>query len=227
MKYGRRVAIDPRDDLHPIRARIGQAVERRNITWALGHALTMDQGNTGTCVGHGLKALLMASPVKRGTPTAHPTPYEIYRRAILLDEWSDNDAEEHAPDSALQAGTSVRAGAKALQDLGLVSSYDWAHDVNPMIDFLCGHGPVVIGVNWYDTMEEPDAHGLIKIGPSASVVGGHCVCIVGWSQTHGRFQGVNSWGRSWGVDGRFSISAEDMERLIHEDGEICAPVERR
>src|SRR4051812_33079979 len=109
--FGRRYVVDQRDQAHPLRARVGPTVERRTITWALAHNRTMDQGNTGTCVGHGWKALLMGQPIARGLPVSKPTAFGIYRAAIPLDEWTDNDGEVGLPDAELQSGTSVRAGA--------------------------------------------------------------------------------------------------------------------
>jgi len=38
---------------------------------------------------------------------------------------------------------------------------------------------------------------------------------------------VNSWGERWGQGGEAWLSFADLERLIHEEGEACGPVEKR
>jgi len=41
------------------------------------------------------------------------------------------------------------------------------------------------------------------------------------------FRAINSWGRSWGQNGRFWIRQDDLMLLLQEDGEACAAVEQR
>jgi len=47
------------------------------------------------------------------TVKSGPTPWDIYRGAVAVDEWSDNDDEASLPDGdpGMDSGTSVRAGA--------------------------------------------------------------------------------------------------------------------
>ena len=174
----------------------------------------LDQGATGTCVGHGFRHLLTGYP----QPMAHPAPsaFAIYDRAIQLDEWADNDR-----DTARQFGTSVRAGAKVLQELGLISAYGWAFDLDTALAWLSWHGPLVIGTNWYDSMFERGRDGYLRIPPGARVAGGHCTLVVGIDVKRGAVRGLTSW-RDWGY---WWLSFEDFARLIREDGECCSPTE--
>lgn len=100
----------------------------------------------------------------------------------------------------------------------------WGWSVEELIDAVRYVGPVVVGTNWYDDMFYPNSRGLIKA--TGSIAGGHAYLISGYNTRNGLFRGKNSWGRGWGRLGRFSIPAEDMSRLISEDGEICLAVER-
>jgi hypothetical protein len=157
-------------------------------------------------------------------PTADMDPMYLYDQFIKDDEWSENDN-----DTERQFGTSVRAGAKHLQKTGRVKSYLWAEGVEDVRAWhLSNFGTVVLGVNWYTGMFEPDSEGYIKV--SGIVEGGHCVKTTGWNDTArpgGVVYGQNSWDEDWGVKGRFRIRRDDLERLIMEQGEACAAVEQK
>lgn len=190
----------------------------------------LDQGNTGTCVAHGWTAKVNAAPIMQKMAL---TPYDFYRRIVQVDEWADNDYEATAPDSDLQSGTSVRAGAKTLVTLGYAKSYLWAEsaaDVRAWI--LAGFGGVVIGVNWYTGMMSTDGEGFLTV--SGRPEGGHCVYLNGYNdkvrhngRTVAAARGQNSWGKDWGQKGRFWIDVDSLQRLIAEDGECCALTEVR
>lgn len=172
-----------------------------------------NQLNTPMCVGYSWAHWVEDGPI--GHPGAAPVipPRIIYDEAQKLDEWEGNDYD----------GTSVRAGAKYLQSLGYIKEYRWAWDVQTLVDALLTLGPVVIGINWYNNMFEPNRDAIIKIG--GGIAGGHAILVDGVSKTKQLFRLKNSWGRDWGNNGFAYISFDDMERLISEDGEVAIAVE--
>jgi len=229
--FGRLHAPDPRDLRFLLRQtpRAAAVIRRANHLWAYFDA-PFDQGNTGTCVGHGWKAFLVSAPIIQSDADEAPTPFEIYDSALPIDEWPENDH-----DTGRQFGTSVRAGAKALSTMGYVGEYRWVYDVNGAADWLGGMdaegrfvgGPLVIGVNWYDSMFNTDLDGFLRISADSSVAGGHCVCLLGWNEKRGFAYGINSWGSGWGRRGRFNMPGEVLQRLLAEDGEACSATEIR
>jgi hypothetical protein len=180
--------------------------------WALPECL--DQGNEGACVGYGWTHELYAEPDR----VVGVDPKAVYHRAQQLD---DRPGEAYS-------GTSVLAGAKTIQELGHLVEYRWALDVQDVLATLSVHGPVVIGVNWHQGMENVDHNGFVHVtGP---VRGGHCVILRGVISdptSHGWvILGKNSWGPRWGREGDFKLTALDLEKLLKEDGEVCVPVVR-
>lgn len=226
---GRLHAPDVRDTNYLMVAtpRAIAVVARRNHLWAYFDA-PLDQGNTGTCVAHGWKHWLSAAPVIQSDVDEPPYPFDMYDEMILLDEFPENDH-----DADRQMGTSVRAGAKVLQGKGYLKSYSWAWSVETAADWLAGidaegrfvGGPVVIGVEWRDGMWNTDSEGFLRV--SGNVVGGHCVCLLGWNEKRGFAYGINSWGTSFGVRGRFYLAGEDFKKLMQEGGEVCTSAEVR
>ena len=211
---GRRFSPDARDHAYLLRA--AEATQpRRNKTWPL-FSRHLDQGATGTCVGHAWRHLLTGTPRPFRNPT--PSAFEIYDRATVVDEWSDNDNDVNR-----QFGTSVRAGAKVLQGMGLIASYGWAYDIGTAIDWLCWKGPLVAGTIWMESMFERNKWGHIGVDRGGRVAGGHAYLWAGWNEKRGAVYCVNSW-RDWGG---FFLAGEDAEWLLKQNGEVCSPTESR
>jgi hypothetical protein len=138
----------------------------------------------------------------------------MYSEAQKVDEWEGEDYD----------GTSVRAGAKILQQMGYISQYLWAWDIETVLSTLLNVGPVVVGTLWYESMFDPDPlYGLVKIEGEA--VGGHAYVLNGVNLNSGLIRAKNSWSKEWGKNGHFRIKIEDFERLLHEDGEACIATE--
>jgi len=212
---GRRYAPDARDHAYLLRAADPAGQPRRNKIWPL-FARHRDQGATGTCVGHAWRHLLTGTPVPQRNP--YPSAFEIYDRATVVDEWSDNDNDVHR-----QFGTSVRAGAKVLQGMGLIASYGWAYDIDTAIDWLCWRGPLVAGTAWYESMFTRGGEGYVGVDRNSRAAGGHAYLWAGWSEKRGAVYCVNSW-RDWGG---FFLAGEDAEWLLKQNGEVCSPTESR
>lgn len=193
----------------------------RSFTWAPG-PVVLDQGSEGACVGHGWAHELAARPAKvQGVDSV--LAFELYRSAQRLDEWPGEQYE----------GTSVLAGAKAVQAVGLIGEYRWCFSVDDLVTALGYHGPVVIGVDWYSGMMDTDPYGFIR--PTGMIVGGHCVMLhrVRLERSAGVIdpvrsfvEGVNSWGPGWGDNGRFKLSLVDVA-VLFPGGDWCVPMRRR
>lgn len=190
----------------------------------------LDQGVTGTCVAHGWASKIHAAPFMQPIPMS---VFDLYRRIVVVDEWPENDFESGAPDNQLQSGTSVRAGAKILTNLGLAQSYLWAQSAEDVRSWiLAGFGGVVIGIWWKNAMMQTDSEGFISY--TGSNAGGHCVYINGWNdrvKRGGKYVRAariqNSWGKQWGQSGRCWFEMSELDAAIKEDGEACALTEIR
>jgi hypothetical protein len=214
---------DPRSRKFPVRATLPSRVAKRPVFWQEG--VVLDQGSEGACVGFGWTAELLAEPVapspQPDVPVAESYATFVYRRAQKIDEWDGEDYE----------GTSVLAGAKIMHADGHITSYRWCFGVRDVRDAIIEHGPVVIGVPWYSSMYSTRKSGLVTI--SGKKVGGHCILVTGYHpafEIEGKVQEVfrwrNSWGPSYGVNGSGFITYDDLDRLLRDQGEACAPVGR-
>jgi hypothetical protein len=210
---GRRLAPDPRDTAFPMAAVLPQRSVRPYRYWWTGGAW-LDQGAYSTCVGHAWAHWTEDGPV------THPgtiDPVAIYREATQLDPWPENDGGD------LDFGTSVRAGAQALQARGRISEYRWAWSVDDVVTAVLEVGPVVVGTWWTEAMFTPDREGIVRY--EGSHVGGHAYVINGMDMYRGLARAKNSWGRSFGRNGFFSLPLEDLDQLIRADGEACLALE--
>lgn len=205
----------------------------RSYTW--GCDVWNDQGWEGACVGFAWSHELSARPkiYRVGEDVAQ----RIYKRAQQLDQWPGENYE----------GTSVLAGIKAVQEMSgtqglpLIREYRWAFGIEEVVRVVGRRGPLVLGVNWYEGMDNVDANGFIHV--TGTIRGGHAVMAHGvkcvWKDplsTDRTFRNLdvnksfvklhNSWGKSWGNNGRAKISVAGLDRLLREYGEACIPMKR-
>lgn len=166
-----------------------------------------DQGMTPQCVAYSWLHWLEDGPVTQPDVQLHPPT--IYREAQRLDQWEGENYD----------GTSIRAGAKALQKRGHIGTYRWAWDVETLVEALLYEGPVVVGTRWHWDMVFPDEDGLVT--PTGPVIGGHAYVANGVNVQRGVIRFKNSWGRAWGRRGYFYMRIEDVEPLIDDHGEVC------
>lgn len=216
---GRRPAEDPRDAAYPLSAALPRRAPGVRYRYWWDRGWWGDQGWRPWCVAYAWLHWLEDGPstVAPRAPGVGPAadPSRVYYDAQRIDEW---------PGEAYD-GTSVRAGAKVLQGLGFIREYRWGWTLEDLLGAVLQLGPVVVGTWWYAGMFNPDAEGRIRI--SGPAVGGHAYLINGVSVARGLFRLKNSWGRRWGNQGRAWISFADMERLIHEQGEVCIALQER
>lgn len=202
-------------DVHPTAEPVARA-------WRTGPVL--DQGAEGACVGFGCALELSSSPIRV------PSVTNGYARTLYHDA-RDIDRTEHGAD--WPEGASVLAGAKVLRNRGFIDGCRWAFSVTDLRTAIITEGPAILGVNWYGDMYDTDPFGVVHVtGPW---VGGHCILVYGYSPRarisgrrgeHEIFRWQNSWGPSYGTNGRGIVLMADMERLLAENGEACIPIGR-
>ena len=215
---GRLPQFDARSRAFPIRSLVA-AKPPRSYTWSCG--VTIDQGMEGSCVGHAWAHELAARP--RVIPgVGHDFARRVYFDAQRIDEWDGGAYPGAAP---FYEGTSVLAGAKVVKALGAMDEYRWAFGLSDLILAVGYAGPAVLGINWYEGMFDPDPSGLVRV--SGDVAGGHAIVANGVSVKRRLVRLHNSWGPGWGVGGHAFIGWDDLERLLHEQGEACIPVGRK
>lgn len=227
-RLGRILEHDPRSiGNYPIRSLLTavQIRQPRSYTWAVN--LWLDQGQEGACVGFALNHELAARPRVVGGRT-NETAQRDYWEIQKGDPWPGgaySGADPH------YEGTSVLSGAKYMQDLGHYLEYRWTQDEAEMAAAVAWKGPVVLGINWYEGMFEPDEDGFIH--PTGRLLGGHAILAHGISVKNRKRNGKylpdhyklwNSWGPTWGDQGQARIARSDMARLLDENGEAMLPV---
>lgn len=217
-RLGRHIMLDSRSALYPVQeAEQAQLADR---LWTR-HIPILDQGDLGSCTGNGETGNLGTTPLWEALPANHPTLDEkeavvLYSAATKLDPY----AGTYPPTDTGSDGTSV---SKAAKNAGLISGYLNAATIMAMQTAL-QTGPVIIGINWYDSFDEPDSNGLITITKNASIRGGHEPMLRGVDLEKQQFFGDNSWSDTWGNKGSFLLSFADMERLLSESGDCTQPL---
>lgn len=219
-RLGRHIRHDPRSLRYQV-----AAVDPATLT-SVRHARqipVLDQGELGSCTGNAAEGALGTSPLyesladDRDRPTGDADADEdqavdLYSLATQLDDYDG----EYPPEDTGSDGLSV---AKACQQAGLISGYQHATSLNAALTALA-QGPVITGVNWYSSFDTPAADGTITIGRHASVRGGHEFVVDELDVERKRVGFTNSWGTSWGVDGRAYMSWDTWGQLLGEDGDV-------
>jgi hypothetical protein len=206
---GRRKQFDPASRAFGI-APLMLGLQPRSYTWSC--HVRLDQGDVGACVGFAWAAELAARPVIVPGMT-NASGLLFYRGAQAIDGFDDS-----------QEGTSVLAGAKVVRTAGHIPEYRWGFGLQDVLVGISRGGPGVFGLNWYRGMSYPDAEGIIR--PTGPIDGGHAILGRGVSMTRGLVRLHNSWGAGWGRGGDCYISFEDLDRLLHEEGEFAIPLSR-
>jgi hypothetical protein len=209
-RLGRIPEWDRRNEDYPVRALLPRTKLTYRYWWDEGG--WFNQGNKPICVGAGNWHWLVDGPICQPVGSTL-TPLQIYRGAQDNDEWPGRNYD----------GSSVLGAMKFLRLKGLVGRYHWAMSVQDIAYTVLLLGPMVAGINWYESMFYPNRKGLIIV--DGELCGGHCLVVNGVNMSTGQFRLKNSWGRKWGLLGRCYMSFPDMARLLAEDGEAAIATE--
>jgi hypothetical protein len=219
-RLGRHVRHDSRSLLYPWQE-TGQELKDVLLTR---HIDILDQGDIGSCTGNAETGALGTDPLYGTLP---PERQGTLGEALALTLYSaaeviDGDGP-YPPNDNGSTGLSV---CKAAKNAGLISGYVHCLTLTSVLDALSSGHAVILGTNWYDSMDNPDSSGLVTISPGAQVRGGHEYLARGIDTTNRLVRLDNSWGTGWGVEGSFAYSWDTLQRLLSEqgDGTVSVPV---
>jgi hypothetical protein len=187
------------------------------------HIPILDQGDVGSCTGNAEVGALASDPLYGALPAAFAANQLNENEALRLYSAAE-DIDGDGPYPPNDNGSSGLSVAQAAKNAGLISGY--THCLS-LADFTTAlqDGPVLLGCNWYDSMDKPDkGTGEVVISPGASVRGGHEIVARGVDPLAQTVFLDNSWGTGWGVGGSFILGWGTLERLLGEQGDGTVPL---
>lgn len=211
--------FDERSRSHPVMAVVGTKKKPRSYTWFCGQHL--DQGTEGACVGASMTHELIARPAEVAGLDMTFAKERVYWEAQRIDPWAGGSYPGASP---RYEGTSILAGVKTIQKLGYIDGYTWAFGLNDLVMAVGYAGPAVLGLAWYEGMFDPQSCGYLHV--TGGVAGGHAILCKGVDVKNKTFTLHNSWGTAWGNGGDALVHWDEMDRLLHEEGEAVIPTGR-
>jgi hypothetical protein len=207
----------------------------RSVRWTR-HTGVLDQGPVGSCVPNAGTGLLACDALgytgqssllipktdskkqfKAGSRWALDETFAQngYRLVTRLDPYSG----QWEPDDTGSDGLSL---AKALVMLGLSDIYTHAFSYQAAVS-AAQKGGVLFGTVWYNSMFDPQPDGRVIVDPSSGVAGGHEYLCREFDADADHVWIDNSWGESWGLDGRGYLTGADMTVLLKAQGDVTVP----
>ena len=189
---------------------------RKTTLWEH-HAPVLDQGQLGSCTGNGLTQCLNTdffAPSRPGRYLDEHDAIMLYSKATHLDSFPGS----YPPDDT---GSSGNAVCKAGRALGYLSGWRWTFSWASFLSAIQTQ-PLIVGTAFYAGMENPDHYGFVR--PTGGVVGGHEYLCLGVDFGSNSLTFLNSWGASWGLNGRFHMTFSDYKRLLADHGDVTLPI---
>lgn len=218
-RLGRHVNHDPRSRNFPAEQDEFHSMRHHFYWWAL------NQKQVGSCPAEALCGVLNSDP-------AHKTVKKRYSQKDAYTLYGWETAAEGQPWPPNDPGGSGLEVCKVAQQHYWISSYTHAFGITQALQALMVR-PVITGVSWYDSFDQPDSQGMVSIGSQASVRGGHEFLVSSVAAPNGATVDdldeivlwcMNSWGRGYGLKGRFGMTAATWNTLLQDRGDVTVPV---
>ena len=148
-----------------------------------------DQGQDPDCVAAAWDNWLETAP--HAVDASPWSDWSLYKAAQQVDEWPNDDYD----------GTSIEAGAKVLQDAGLISDVRFTPSYTEATQFLLSDGPVVVSAAWWNFGYDDEFHALLN----DHIVGYHAWMCFG-VMANGDWACRQSWGEDWANHGDFYVT---------------------
>lgn len=218
-RLGRHVRHDPASRRYPFRASGAALVSVRHER----HIEILDQGGTGCCTGAACDGALGTSGLYDQLEAAGRVPSDMsvsFARDVLY-HLATVDDEFDGTYPPTDSGSSGLGVAKAAQSLGLISGYRHAFTSDDALAALVA-GPVLVGVDWYAGFDRPASTGEMQF--YGQVRGGHELVADELDVERQRVWIANSWGATFGINGRAWWSWATFRRLLASDGDVTVLV---
>ena len=186
-----------------------RATPIRSASWGF-PSISLDQGMTGHCCGFMDADFLINLPIN--TDCENQDGHDFY---YMCKEF---DGEPRNED-----GSNLRSAAKVLRQIGAINNYAFAPNIESIKYWLLNNGPVMMGTLWMSGMWEPDANNVVHA--TGSYEGGHAWLANEYIEPLDLYGIQNSWGASWGDNGKAYISGDDLKKLLALGGEALVAVE--
>jgi hypothetical protein len=229
-------ARDTNDFLHPT-MRLAKLPESIDLSAFL--PAVRDQGNVGSCTGHGIGAIVTATYIQQKSNPEWESPTWIYNLGRMVEGTLSWDA-----------GAQPRDCLDQLVKLGLLKEHFWPYDpskfdknqpntaqlaaalkwadfkyyrcvdgVDGISSALADGHVVSIGAPWFDKWMTPGPDGLLAVVSAVDAIdGGHETCLYGYNQTEQVFLGMNSWGTGWGKSGFYKMPFSALDVFKQSTG---------
>lgn len=212
----------------PVRAKLGRHVghDSRSLNYLFPETVSdftpvkweseidiLDQGDLGACTGFATAGCLGHKPYRDTIASVlldNAEGVTLYSAATRLDPY----AGTYPP---TDTGSDGLSAAKAAKKLGLISGYLHITTAKALASALQS-GPVIVGTDWYESMFSTYANGYAVFDPASGVAGGH-EYVLDEVTADGAFGFTNSWGTSYGVNGRFYLARADFLSLLANKGD--------
>lgn len=172
-----------------------------------------NQGSSPQCTTDASVGMLRTSPFRRSF-REHWPKFDSYseRRSFYL------YCQRHDPSEwGVHDGSLVSSPLKEMKLRGMISGYRWLFGEEELREWVTWYGPAKVGIGWTSAMFYPDSKGYIH--PTGADAGGHDIRVYNFSAKRQAYRLANSWGFTWGQNGRAWITAEEMDERLNNWGE--------
>lgn len=182
------------------------------------HIPILDQGQVGSCTGNAGIGALGTDPVNAGIVWPDgSTPFDLDETGALTLYSAAEVIDGDGPYPPNDNGSSGLSIAQVIKSYGIIAGYTHTFSRDDALRALA-LTPIMLGVGWHQNMYDPDPDGRLNIG--GPVVGGHEILCREIDAVNGRVWIDNSWGTSWGVNGRAYLTWDDLGALLDDQGDV-------